>query len=119
MTTLILRSIRELHGKGLTNTEICRQTGLSPGVVSTWLRNMGLKRNGTERTATARYCIYGPDGEFWTQGTAAECAKYLGVKVNTIYHAANRTKHGAIKKYTVVKDGEMGGSTWMTSNAPS
>ena len=76
MTTLQLRRLRAYNAAGWNDCQIADELGLTVGTVYYWLRD---------------YTVYDRHGNVAAFGTARECARALGVKVETIYRLASRS----------------------------
>lgn len=87
MTTKTLGKIRVLHSQGLNDRQIAEQIGKSTGVVEYWRKKMGLKANRSYEPVK-HYTIYDENDNLRVHGSAKECAEVLGIRVDSIYHAA-------------------------------
>lgn len=91
MTTKVLEKIRALHALALNDRQIAEQIGASTGVVEYWRKKMGLKANRSYEPVK-HYTIYDENDNLRVHGSAKECANKLGIKVESIYRMAHRSK---------------------------
>lgn len=94
MTTLQLRRLRARNAEGWNDREIADELGLKVSTVYYWRRTkLGLpatRRTGREKLRD--YTVYDRHGDVAAFGTAKECARTLGVEVETIYRMAWNSK---------------------------
>ena len=93
MTTLQLRRLRARNAEGWNDREIADELGLKVSTVNYWRRSkLGLPAiRRTGRGKLQDYTVYDRHGNVAAFGTARECARTLGVKVETIYSLASRS----------------------------
>ena len=87
MTTLQLRRLRARNAEGWNDRQIADELGLKVGMVYYWRRlKLGLPAHrGASPRRLRDYTVYD------AFVTARECARTLGVKVETIYSLASRS----------------------------
>lgn len=101
MTAECLAKIEKMNKRGLNDTIIAEALCYSPCVVSKCRRKLGLPIAGTNRTKK-RYAIYdGETTQYIMEGTAKECAKYMGIKTESFYCSKIRFEQGIYKKYEI------------------
>lgn len=93
MTTLQLRRLRAYNAAGWNDCQIADELGLTVGTVYYWRRlKLGLPAHRDASHKRLRdYTVYDRHGNVAAFGTARECARALGVKVETIYRLASRS----------------------------
>ena len=93
MTTLQLRRLRAYNVAGWNDFQIADELGLTVGTVYYWRRlKLGLPAHRDASHKRLRdYTVYDRHGNVAAFGTARECARALGVKVETIYRLASRS----------------------------
>lgn len=93
MTTLQLRRLRARNAEGWNDRQIADELGLKVGMVYYWRRlKLGLPAHrGASPRRLRDYTVYDRHGNVAAFGTARECARTLGVKVETIYSLASRS----------------------------
>lgn len=87
MTTKTLEKIRELHKCGLSDLEIAKKIGCGTTTVWNWRQKMGLPAKW-KATPKQFYVIYDKKDNVRAAGSARECAAVLGIRVDSVYHAA-------------------------------
>ena len=101
MTAALLAQIEEMNRKGLNDTIIGETIGYASCVVSHWRRKLGLPAARINRSKK-RYVIYdGETTQFIMEGSARECAEYMGIKVTTFHNFKWEFEHGLYKKYEI------------------
>lgn len=78
MTTKKLQAILDMVDQGLLQKEIAKAANVSISTVSIWARRYGRIR--PTRTCAKVYTVYDKDGQYVFDGTARECADYLGIQ---------------------------------------
>lgn len=113
MTTKLLAQIEELAREGWCDAEIGRIVGIDQKTVWRWRVKAGLTPGKKGRQYPAKkYIFYNRrTSEFLVEGTAKECAAFLGLKESSIYSQIYHTRKGRLKKYEifVVEEGEHDG----------
>lgn len=95
MTTLQLRELKRLAELGKNGVEIGAAIGMNPKAVYPGLKKLGIRppgNYGPERKAV--YAVYNHKDELLACGTADECAKAMGCRVQTVYRGAMKTRKG-------------------------
>ena len=87
MTTKTIEKILVLHGQGLNDRQIAEQIGASTSTAEYWRKKMGLKANRSYESVK-HYTIYDENDNLRVHGSAKECAAALGIRIDSIYHAA-------------------------------
>ena len=101
MTTEMLGKIKELNEQGLNDSAIAEQLHYSTTTVHYWRRWLGLPTTRINRTKKL-YTVYdGVTTQFLIEGTAKECAAYMGVNVTRFYQIKCKFDDGAYKKYEI------------------
>lgn len=101
MTAEILSQIEGMNRKGLNDEIIAEKIFCGTSTVRKWRKVLGLPIAGVNRTKR-RYALYdGKTTQYIMEGTARECAAYMGVKVETFRSAKVRFEHGRYKKYEI------------------
>lgn len=101
MTAEILSKIEEMNRKGLNDSIIAEALYCSITTVFRGRTMLGLPRVGSNRT-TKRYTIYdGKTTQYIMEGTAKECAEYMGVKVHNFHALKSKFRRGLYKKYEI------------------
>ena len=97
MTTLQLRRLRAYNAAGWNDCQIADELGLTVGTVYYWRRlKLGLPAHRDASHKRLRdYTVYDRHGNVAAFGTARECARALGVKVETISRSA-RCRDGRV-----------------------
>ena len=91
LTTGGLKKIKELAAEGLNDRHIAERLGVCKDTVMLWRHKMGVKAAGTY-DSRQYYTIYDRNDRIRAHGSAKECAKALGIKVDSVYRMANRSK---------------------------
>lgn len=110
MTTLQLRELKRLAELGKNGVEIGTAIGMNPKTVYPWLKKLGIRppgNYGPERKAV--YAVYNHKDELLACGTADECAKAMGCRIQTIYRGAMHTRRGRAQfrfYYRIDQNGE-------------
>lgn len=105
LTTIELGKI--IHGAqaGVDFHVIAENVGRSPSVVSDIIRRHGLKpvsHRTSGRTAWKDFTVYDRKGNVVAYGTAAECAKTLGIKRASFYQYLSRQRHKKAKQPVII-----------------
>lgn len=113
MTTLMLRKLRELNSQGLNDRQVGEILGLSGKTIGAWRRRLKIEATYTvQKNPYVIYYIYdGKTTQLLAFGSAEECARTLGLRVQTIYAIHHRFTTGKSDKYTVVTERNKGGAT--------
>ena len=88
MTTMQLKKIQELNERGMTDAHIAAMLGTSRTTVNKYRSDMGLPAH---HCGSGWYTVRDEFGRILTQGTSADCAQALGIKVKTFYHRVIRS----------------------------
>lgn len=101
MTDTEKQKIKQLHGNGCSTKEIAAAMGWAYGKTYSSVRRLGLLANYEGREKL--YTVYDKrTSEYICEGTAIECAKWLGyASVNCFYCIVCRAKKGEHKKYEI------------------
>ncbi len=95
LTTADIAQVKKLAEAGMCDAAIARDLGLSYKTVRNWRTSMGLPVGGKGHSRTKRYTIYDKHtSQFLFEGTPKECAKYLGVKLCTMYSYISYSRNG-------------------------
>ena len=95
MTTLQLQELVRLAELGKNGVEIGAAIGMNPKSVYPWLKKLGIKPPGRHGpVCKAQYAVYNGRDELLACGTAPECAKAMGCRVQTTYRGAMKTRKG-------------------------
>ena len=110
MTTLQLRELVRLAELGKNGVEIGAELGMSSKTVYGWMKKLGIKPPGRHGpVCKAQYAVYNDRDELLACGTASECARAMGCRVQTIYRGAMKTRRGGgILRFYYRIDGEGG-----------
>lgn len=103
MTTKMLAQIETLAREGWCDSEIGRRLGISNEVVGPWRMKAGIPigKKG-KRIPTKRYSFYNRrTSEFLVEGTAKECAAFLGLKESSIHSLIYHTRKGRLQKHEI------------------
>ena len=99
MTTKNLQSILDMVDQGLLQKEIAKAANVSISTVSIWARRYGRIR--PTRTCTKVYTVYDKDGYYIFEGTARECADYLGIQYQSFRRMASQYQRYGIGRYEI------------------
>lgn len=108
MTAEFLAKIEQMNRKGLNDAIIAEAIGYSPSIVNHCRRKLGLPIAGINRSKK-RYTIYdGETTQFIMEGSARECAEYMGIKVATFRSYKCNFERGIYKKHEIydVEEGD-------------
>lgn len=103
MTTKLLARIEGLARDGWCDSEIGRRLGIDTKIVRLWRMKAGIPigKKG-KRITTKRYSFYNRrTSEFLVEGTAKECAVFLGLKESSIHSLIYHTRKGRLQKYEI------------------
>lgn len=103
MTTKTFQTIRELNGRGMSDTEIAKIIGVTPKTASKWRVRLNLpkqkQRKRKSYESLNQYAVYDSNTEvLLAMGSAEECAKALGIQRRSFYRAVCDCKHKQTKK---------------------
>lgn len=103
MTTKTFEKIKELNAKGLCDADIARELGIPYQHVRYWRMKVSAD-NGSVRLRpwAKRYMVYdGKTTQFFTEGTAAECAARMGIKRTSFHRIKVEFDRGNYHKYEI------------------
>ena len=101
MTAELLEQIREMNGQGLNDAIIAERIYCSDSTVGNWRRRLNLPPAGINRTKKL-YAIYdGKTTQFLMEGSARECAEYMGITKSAFHSHKARFERGEYKKYEI------------------
>lgn len=97
--------IEPLYMKGLNDSQIDRQLGLSQGTTTRWRRENDLPSNWYHETERSKYAVYlRKTDELVCIGTAPECAEVLHyTSPLSFYRVYYRYKANGTGKYAICK----------------
>ena len=104
-STVNQEDIRALHAKNLNDREIAQRLGCSNSTVYKYRKRMGLP--AIQRWATTRkyYTVYKrKTDEILAYGTAEECARQLGIRLDSFYCTVSRTPNRKNPQYEIFID---------------
>ena len=99
MTTKKLQAILDMVDQGLLQKEIAKAANVSISTVSIWARRYGRIR--PKRTCAKVYTIYDKDGQYVFEGTARECADYLGIQYQSFRRMASQYQRYGKGRYEI------------------
>lgn len=79
MTTKKLQTILDMVDRGEKQKDIAAEVNVSVSTVSKWARKYG-RVQIPRRTCVKVYTVYDKAGQYVFEGTARECADYLGIQ---------------------------------------
>lgn len=101
MTEEILAQIEEMNRNGMNDRIIAEKIFCSTTTVARGRRLLGLSAAGINRTKK-RYVLYdGKTTQYIMEGTARECADYMGMTLRSFYQNKSRFRRGTYKKYEI------------------
>ena len=91
MTTKTLENLKELHRQGFNDRQVASLLGVSKPTVEYWRWKLGISANNRYEPQKY-YTIYDCKDNVRAFGSAKECAEKLGIKVESVYRMAHRSK---------------------------
>ena len=103
MTTKTLEEIKRLNQvEHLCDAEIARRIGEDPKIINRWRKKLNLKPGKSGMKHQKRYTFYDKQTtQFICEGTVEECAKAMGLSVNSMYSIISRNRSGKQQNYEV------------------
>ena len=99
MTTKKLQIILDMVDRGCLQKDVARAANVSISTVSIWARRYGRIR--PKRSCAKAYTVYGKDGQYVFEGTARECADYLGIQYQSFRRMASQYQRHGKGRYAV------------------
>lgn len=99
MTTKKLQIILDMVDRGCLQKDVAKASNVSISTVSIWARRYGRIR--PKRSCTKVYTVYGKDGQYVFEGTARECADYLGIQYQSFRRMASQYQRHGKGRYAV------------------
>lgn len=99
MTTKKLQTILDMVDRGCLQKDIAKAVNVFASTVSIWARRYGRIR--PTRTCTKVYTIYDKDGQYVFEGTARECADYLGIQYQSFRRMASQYQRYGKGRYEI------------------
>lgn len=100
MTTKKLQTILDMVDRGCLQKDIAKAVNVSISTVSIWARKYGRVRM-PRRYCLKMYTIYDKDGQYVFEGTARECADYLGVQYQSFRRMASQYQKYGKGRYEI------------------
>lgn len=115
------REFQRLYDKGMTDTQIAKESGFSVSAVTIWRLDRRLPRNlrpgGSPRKS---YYVYRTsDDALIAYGSARICAKTMGISIASFYSAVSRARTGKRKGYEFLIEPMGGCDTDDRDNEPN
>lgn len=88
MTTKQIQRLKALYAEGWNDIQIAEELGIKTGQVFYWRKGkLGLPARNRRRKSK-EYTIFDRTGNVVAIGTAEECARTLGIKIESVYRMA-------------------------------
>lgn len=100
MTTKKLQTILDMVDRGEKQKDIAAAVNVSPSTVSIWARKYGRIRI-PRRYCMKMYTVYDKAGAYIFEGTARECADYLGIQYQSFRRMASEYQRFGKGRYAV------------------
>lgn len=100
MTTKTLQTILDMVDRGFLQKDIANALNVSVSTVSHWARKSGRVRL-PRRYCLKMYTIYDRDGQYVFEGTARECADYLGIQYQSFRRIYSQYQRYGKGRYAV------------------
>ena len=100
MTSKKLQTILDMVDRGCLQKDIAKAVNVSASTVSIWARKYGRVRT-PRQYCRKLYTIYDKDGQYVFEGTARECADYLGIQYQSFRRMASQYQRHGKGRYAV------------------
>lgn len=103
MTTKTLETIKRMNQvELLCDAEIARRIGEKQHIVNRWRKKLNLEPGKKGMKHKKRYTFYDKQTtQFICEGTIEECARAMGLSVNSMYSIISRNRSGKQQNYEV------------------